>query len=341
MTEIVALARRKKWPFSSRSSVAQLLLAFGLLSSGSVLAHGGGPVPSASRLAKACLSAALDAITRRAEDVLIAPHMQDLSGTALRLEEVGNGARAIQLSLGRRYGAGYFGSVYRIESHVGDIQVPAGFDGALAAKFPHSERYLGTTLQYASRENASEYRNYRMILGRVPDIEASAHYPRNPPWPRGGIPVIPIFDRITTARETILIKPAIENALSLKQLARKYGSLDERGRFIFNPPARLRESLREIHAFVQAVADAVPSQKKLFSPLFGAGYHADIRQPNLMWIEDPEMLRRLGYDPGRPTFILAELSQVPANYPMYRADITSADQYEEGLLDYLEREIGK
>lgn len=243
----------------------------------------------------------------------------------------------ISIELGDRLGAGFFGSAIEVKS-VSDSLLATEiknyrgkvFDGPVVLKLPHALKFrpqksLGTAIKESRKELAIQ----QELEFHLEEIEVDSNYPSNPAWNKGVAPVVPIFSYLDTPRGILFFKPKV-TGLTLKELnkiAKQNGG---------KLPLKYMRGLRDYYQFVQAVQSRMrPPNLPPINPdswlgrLFKItpGFSPDIRPPNLVWIEDPNLLNALGYN--RPGFISYELSQVPFNHGHYIKNIGMA------LKDYL------
>jgi hypothetical protein len=209
--------------------------------------------------------------------------------------------RQISLRLGRRFGGGAFANVYAVESVSEPELTGLPADVPAIAKIGHSikglER-LGATPP-TRRAIRREYEGTTSILEKIPAIESDPRYPRNPSWKKGALPLIPITGSFESLEQgLVLFKPALTRATFLKDIP------------TLTP--EMIDGLRDIYDLTQAIYGQVQVRT-----LIGGkdGFSADIRPPNLAWVDDPQMIRNLGWT--KPGWVMFELDQVPANVHQY------------------------
>lgn len=250
--------------------------------------------------------------------------VEERQNTVLFLHDKDRGNLPVTLSLGKRLGAGFFGSVARVDfidsiSESFDIETALRtsngrkFEGQLVAKLPHIFKHIGfgRANPIFNHESKKEIRNYRHLLSNLSKIEANSKHPKNPAWKKGHMPVAPIVASLNTERGLILLKPALEGK-SLREIAKEAHARGDK-----DLPQEIKQALRDIYDFAQAIHDEVKPLKASYFPGAATGYASDLRSPNLLYITKPELLKALGYK--RPGFILFELSQVAKNQPQYIA----------------------
>ncbi|MBT3980713.1 MAG: hypothetical protein HOE90_05120 [Bacteriovoracaceae bacterium] len=218
----------------------------------------------------------------------------------------------IKLAMGDKLGSGFFGSVYDLEAVDGLVReglMDTGFE--VVAKMPHNDKYQEAVnlAVYAHSANPAEAKLYDDLVSLRAPVSRSDHYPAD--WPEDFIPVAPILRTLDTTEGTILLKGKVPGK-SLKDLAKLYGD---------TLPPDIEKGLKDIFSWVTAVDENVPGGAKARQALAdggefsGSGFSTDIRPPNLVWVDDPVLLKNLGLK--GPVFMLYEFSQVPANLHWY------------------------
>lgn len=265
---------------------------------------------------------------------LIEPHYLKLvdypDNRILLLSNKSKEGGMIGIALKDKLGAGFFGSVVRLE-FVSDPEIDrqirtykgVEFSRGIVAKFPHSLKYVGfgRALPFTHSENVHEVEGYNEGENALPEIEKSESYPKDAAWNKGRMPVVPITHTINTERGLVIFKPELEGK-GLKQIAKEFAANGEQ------LPEKYERGLRDMYDFVQAVYGGAK------------GRTTDIRPPNLMWVEDPALLEFLGYT--RPGFVLFELSKVAGNVPQYiNGKGLSFDAYREEYISYLKRKLAE
>ena len=249
----------------------------------------------------------------------------------------------VTLDLGRRLGAGFFGTALMVHG-ISDgaleeaLRIATGtrFTGAFVVKIPHAPRggvSLGRPWFFSNDESRQELKTYEMIRGQLPRIEAHAAYPRDAAFLPGHLPAVPISGAFDSERGLLLFKMMLKGK-GLKDLAvlanANGGAL----------PDPYRSALKDHYDFVQAVYHTVRTPGPLMGLLPGQPFSVDMRPPNLVWVEDPDTLSALGY--RRPGFVSFEMSAVPLNRPVYiESEGTSFEDYLAEFQTYMQREAAE
>lgn len=215
-----------------------------------------------------------------------------------------------------RLGSGMYGTVYQIaESDDPGINAYLTQGYQLVAKFPHligHGRALHPTLLPIMQKAAQdEVRDYQRLVDAFARVQADPSFPQNSPW--SALPLVPILESLDTAIGLVTIKPVVQG-MDIAALGRRYG----RG---LTP--EIVKGLREYYDFTQALSHVLHGEVRGHETT--SGFSADIRPPNLVWIEEEASLRALKMT--RPGFVAFELTQLQGNEPRYLSPRMSFEDY--------------
>lgn len=232
-----------------------------------------------------------------------------------------------QATIGDHVGSGVYGAVYRLSASTEPGLAKALSEGRrLVMKFPHAVKVGGRArpLRATNRASNNEVREFADLESQFPQVSAHPGFPANAPWTR--LPVVPILRSIESDAGTIIIKPEI-TGMGLKELFQKYGT---------NLPKDIERGLREYYDFAQSLNQTVKVSVNRRGQQVTEGFSADLRPPNLIWVDDPEMFSLLGMT--RPGFSSYELTQLAGNAPRYLQSEMPFERYLENFKTYMKRE---
>lgn len=230
---------------------------------------------------------------------------QDLQGGTLQASSR-TGRPPVMIKLGPTIGKGKFGAIYRVEA-TPELQRELGVpeDAELVLKLAHTLRLpRHPHLPGGVSSIRHEESDGDLLVKQASVIEQSSHYPRDPAWKKGAMPVVKQAGLLETDRGPALIKYFL-HARSLDKIPA--GELT----------AEMRASLADIQGLAQSIADKVKIRRS------NRPFYIDTSPENLFWVDDPATLERFGL--SRPSFAFVELSAQPnaiisriANYLMAR-----------------------
>ncbi len=254
---------------------------------------------------------------------LVQENVVDFSGRKIKITGTKN-AEPATITLAKRLGGGFFGSVYVIKKSDAP-RLGGPFKGALTAKIMHYAKNLEQfgELVYVRGSTARELANFEFLAGFARKIAADPRYPRDSAWKDGVLPVVPILSAVHTDFGLVLVKPLMEGHF-LKDIGRIIR--DNGGKI----PPEIEKALVDVFNYVQATYAQVKHAD-------GSGYNTDIRPPNLIWVFKPELLEL--FQMRKPGIVLFEQDEVPLKQTIFieaTGDITLRmwlDQYRQYALD--------
>lgn len=215
----------------------------------------------------------------------------------------------LKLTYDDKLGSGYYGSVYTVKELDPLPDAVARWDGPVVVKVPNKFGPLTRSSRIAEEEARREVVSLEALQDKLPAIEASEKFPKDPSWTRGTLPVVPILDSADTEFGKFLFKPVVRGKSLMK--------LQEERKIL--SPEMLR-SLDEIYGLTRAISETTPYVKlKADEVAAHANFHLDINANNLVWVEDVRLLRQLGLK--RPSFVMYEMTPLRSRTSQFQ-DLT-------------------
>lgn len=266
-----------------------------------------------------------DYIARNLKGIVIDQNIVDQSDKNILIQN--SSGEMISVHLGKKLGAGWFGSVYDLSAEEAK-RLNIDWQGPLIAKVGHIFRRLPFNIPYP-RSRASlrrELVNYNAIVPNISKIESDSMLRFGPDlhWEQGSAPIAPIIGLFESEIGPILIKPKI-SGIELSDLKERLKT--------DMLPREVEQSFSNIYYFAQAVRRHVKIEKGLFHfTKYQVGYSPDIRPSNGVWVSDPLLLEQLKMK--RPGILFFEFDRVPGNYPQYIHPQTSCEDYLQEVRKY-------
>ncbi len=262
--------------------------------------------------------------------------VENNEGEILFLRDRANPEQYVAIDLGRRLGAGFFGSALVVQSITDpDLEAQirgaegAHYTGDVVVKIPHAPRGFGRLVRpwlFAQIESKRELELYRQLAAHASTITTHPLFPQNAAYSQGVLPVAPISAALRTRRGLMLFKPLIRGK-TLKDFSQIVA--ENNGQL----PEPYLSALRDHYQYVQVLYSTLTVKRNM---VMTTGFSGDIRPPNLVYVDDPELLEYLGYT--KPGFVSYELASVPGSQPVYiDGKGKSFDEYLKEFLQYVAR----
>ncbi len=222
---------------------------------------------------------------------------QDIPEFLTLLEVSGSRVQGHTIQMGERLGHGGRASIYHIKELKGE-SLPTGIepeDLVLKLAFFKKKKGLGSNLVNANSKKAieREYEVTNKIYENRELFRSERHYPANPAWGEDALPVLPIMAKLETEKGPGLLK--------FKLKGKSFDDIVEHLKN--NPmPDEWEKSLKDIYMWLQSVYRKI-------------GINVDAAAHNLMWVDDPVLLSKIGYK--RPGFVMFEADQTVLNQKAY------------------------
>lgn len=220
------------------------------------------------------------------------------------------GDKGVKLNVGAQLGKGSRGVVSDLESYEGIPNLAK--DGEYVAKLGHTLKGMKSPLSGSTQSLKRELEIYDDVAANLSKVKKSDLYPKDPAWGES-LPLCKIHYSMESPEGLVLIKDKIKGQPMDKLLAANGGRLTP----------EMENSLKEVYDLNQALYQR---QKITVNGVEGP-FSGDIAKANLMWIEDAQSLKQLGYK--RPGFVLLELDVHYKNGPKFIKGNMSFDEYKQ------------
>jgi len=242
---------------------------------------------------------------------------QDIPEVLTLLEVSGKRVNGHNIKMGERLGHGGRASIYHIKELRGD-SLPTGIDADdLVLKLAFFKKKKGLAIGNNLINNNSkkaierEYEITNKIFENIGSYRTESHHPTNPAWNEDALPILPILSKLETEKGPALLK--------FKVKGKSFDDIVEHLKENRMKP-EWESGLKDIYQWLQSVYHRT-------------GINIDAAAHNLMWVEDPVLLNKIGY--SRPGFVMFEADQTVLNQKMYimdDADSTPIDELRAGFM---------